>query len=368
MNPVLRKISDLGQSIWYDNIRRGVITSGELQALIDDGVTGVTSNPSIFKKAIADSDDYRAALARLIDGGASAMDIYEALAFEDIRQACDLFRPVYERSAGRDGFVSIEVRPVLADDTEGTIAEARRIFAALDRPNVMIKIPATAAGLPAVEAVIAAGINVNVTLIFSTEVYRAVIAAYLSGLEQLHAGGGDLARVASVASFFVSRLDTLVDRRLEDKIDAGETELTALLGKAAVANTKIAYQVYKQEFAGERFAALRAKGARGQRPLWASTSTKNPAYPDLLYVDPLIGPDTVNTVPPTTLDAIRDHGKAEAALERDVAAARETLARLEHAGISMAEVTEQLEIEGVKAFADAFDELIAAITSRVARK
>jgi len=367
VNPVIAKISELGQSIWYDNIRRGVLVSGELQALIDDGVVGVTSNPSIFKKAIADSDDYRADLACLIDSGATAIDIYETLAFEDIRRACDLFRPVYERTDRRDGYVSIEVHPALADDTEGTIAEAKRIFAAIDRPNVMIKIPATEAGLPAVTAAIAAGINVNVTLIFSAEVYRAVIDAYLAGLETLHVGGGDLSRVASVASFFVSRVDTLVDKLLRAGIDAGRTELTALLGKAAVANTKIAYHVYKREYAGDRFAALRAKGARVQRPLWASTSTKDPAYPDLLYVDTLIGPDTVNTVPPVTLEAIRDHGKAEPTLERDLAAAREVLSRLEPVGISMAEVTEQLKIEGVRAFADAFDELIAAIESRRAR-
>lgn len=367
MNPVIAKIAELGQSIWYDNIRRGVIASGELQALIDDGVTGVTSNPSIFKKAIADSDDYQADLARLADSGSGATEVYEALAFEDIRAACDLFRPVYERTERRDGFVSIEVHPALADDTPGTIAEARRIFTAIDRPNVMIKIPATEAGMPAVEAALAEGINVNVTLIFSTEVYRSVIAAYLAGVEKFLSGGGHPAGVSSVASFFVSRVDTSVDKLLHAKIDAGQTELTTLLGKAAVANTKIAYEVYQQVFSGERFAALAAKGARVQRPLWASTSTKNPAYHDLLYVDTLFGPDTVNTVPPATLDAIRDHGKPKPTLERDLTAAHECLARLEQAGISMAEVTEQLKNEGVKAFADAFDQLLDAIQSRLAR-
>ncbi|MCP4592477.1 MAG: transaldolase [bacterium] len=367
MHPIIGKISELGQSIWYDNIRRGVLASGELQGLIDDGVTGVTSNPTIFKKAIADSNDYQAELNRLIAAGTSAVEIYETLAFADIRQACDLFRPVYDRTERRDGFVSIEVSPALADDTEATISEAKRIFTAIARPNVMIKIPATDAGLPAVEAVIAAGINVNVTLIFSTEVYGAVIGAYLSGMEKLVAGGGDPRGVASVASFFVSRVDTLVDKLLQERIDAGRKDLVDLPGKAAVANTKLAYDLYKTEYAGSRFAALQAKGARVQRPLWASTSTKDPSYPDLLYVEPLIGPDTVNTVPPATLNAIRDHGTAEAAIEAGVGAARDVLARLEAADISMAQVTEQLKIEGVKAFANSFDELIGAIESKLAR-
>ena len=367
MNPVIAKISELGQSIWYDNIRRGVIASGELHALIDDGITGVTSNPSIFKKAIADSDDYQGDLARLVDDGLGAAEIYEALAFEDIRSACDLFRPVYERTDRRDGYVSIEVCPALADDTEGTVAEATRIFAAIDRPNVMIKIPATQAGLPAVETAISRGINVNVTLIFSIEMYRSVIGAYLAGLEKFIAGGGDPGDVASVASFFVSRVDTLVDRLLQAGIDAGRTELASLLGKAAVANTKLAYEVYEQEFANARFAGLHARGARVQRPLWASTSTKNPKYDDLLYVDTLIGRDTVNTVPPATLDAIRDHGKAEPTLKRDLAAARDVLSRLRRAGVSMTDVTEQLKVEGVRAFADAHDQLIRAIESKLVR-
>lgn len=365
---VIEKIADLGQSIWYDNIRRGVITSGELQRLIDDGVTGVTSNPTIFKKAIADSDDYQADLARLTEAGPDATEVYESLAFEDIRRACDLFRPVYERTDRRDGFVSIEVHPDLADDIAGTIAEAERIFATIKRPNVMIKIPATDAGLLAVEAAIAMGINVNVTLIFSIDVYRSVTKAYIAGLEKFVAGGDHPASVASVASFFVSRLDTLVDKLLNAKIDAGQTELTPLLGQAAVANTKLAYQAYKQEFAGARFDALKSKGARVQRPLWASTSTKNPKYPDLLYVDSFVGPDTVNTVPPATLDALRDHGQAELTLERELDAARDVLARLEQAGISMAEVTEQLKVDGVKAFADSFAQLIGAIESKLAKR
>ncbi|MCK4658809.1 MAG: transketolase [Phycisphaerae bacterium] len=365
MNPVIAKIAKLGQSIWYDNIRRSVLTSGQLQALIDRGVTGVTSNPTIFKKAIADSDDYQADLGRLSEGADGAMEVYEVLAFEDIRRACDLLLPVYERSERRDGFVSIEVHPALADDAAGTIAEAKRIFAAIDRPNAMIKIPATEAGMPAIEATIAEGINVNVTLIFSTAVYHSVIGAYLAGLEQFIAGGGDAASVASVASFFVSRLDTLVDKLLGEKIDAGQSDLSVLLGAAAVANTKLAYRIYKQEFATSRFAALQAKGARVQRPLWASTSTKNPKYHDLLYVDNLIGPDTVNTVPPATLDALCDHGKAELTLEQDLPAARDILWQLEQAGIAMPEVTEQLKVEGVKAFADSFDQLITAIESKL---
>jgi transaldolase len=365
VHPVIEKIAGLGQSIWYDNIRRGVLTSGALQALLDDGVTGVTSNPTIFKKAIADSDDYQADLARLIKSGANAMKIYETLAFEDIRRVCDLFLPVYRRTERRDGLVSIEVRPALADDTAGTVAEAKRIFATIDRPNVMIKIPATAAGIPAITATLAAGINVNVTLIFSTAVYRSVIGAYLSGIEKFVADGGDPTGIASVASFFVSRVDTLVDKLLQAKIAAGQAASTVLLGRAAVANTKIAYQVYKQEFAGPRFAALKAKGARVQRPLWASTSTKNPKYYDLLYVDTLIGPDTVNTMPPETLEALREHSRAEPTLERDLAAACDVLVRLEQAGISMAEVTEQLKVEGVKAFADSFEQLIRAIEAKL---
>jgi transaldolase len=364
MNPVIARIAGLGQSIWYDNIRRGLLASGELQALIDDGVSGVTSNPTIFKKAIADSDDYAHALAELLDAGTGAMEIYETLAFDDIRRACDLFRPVYRRTEQHDGFVSLEVRPDLANDTAATIAEARRLYAAIDRPNVMIKIPATAAGIPAIEATIGAGINVNVTLIFSIEVYRAVIGAYLGGMEKFLGGGGEPADVASVASFFVSRVDSLVDKLLQAKIDAGQTALKELQGKAAVANAKIAYELYQKEFGGARFAALKAKGARPQRPLWASTSTKNPKYPDLIYVDTLIGPDTVNTVPPETLDAIRAHGQAELTLTRDVPAAHAALARLEQAGISMADVTERLKVDGVKSFADSFEQLIGAIEAK----
>ncbi len=359
-NPLV-ELAAYGQSAWYDNIRRGLIVSGELQRMIErDNVTGVTSNPSIFEKAIAGSEDYREAIARLAAEGADAEAIYEALAFEDITAVADLLRPVYDRTQGDDGYVSIEVSPHLAHDTGGTIAEAKRIFATLGRPNVMIKVPATPAGLPAIAALIADGVNVNVTLIFAVDRYAQVANAYLAGLGERVARGQPLREVASVASFFVSRIDTLVDEWLERQGHARPD----LLGKAAIASARLVYARYQEIFGGDRFAALKAHGARVQRPLWGSTSTKNPAYSDVLYVEELIGPDTVNTIPHQTLQAFRDHGQAGLTLTRGVDAARNTLARLTELGLDMGEMTDTLQAQGVAAFARSFDSLMASVEAQ----
>ncbi len=354
----LQQLTQHGQAVWFDYIRRSFLDSGELQKLVDAGVRGVTSNPSIFEKAIAGSADYDAELAQLVAAGHTADEIYEALALEDIRRACAVLRPVYDTSQGEDGYVSIEVSPTLAHDTVETITEAKRLFATLGLPNVMIKVPATPAGVLAVEALIAAGINVNVTLIFSLTQYEAVAEAYLAGLEARHAAGSALGRVASVASFFVSRVDTAVDPLLAD---LGEAELA---GKIANDNAKVAYARFQQLFAGERWAPLDAAGAQVQRPLWASTGTKNPAYPDTLYVDGLIGPHTVNTVPPATLEAFRDHGTVAATLTADVAASHTRLARLAELGIDLDAITQKLQDEGVASFAQAFEGLMASISQR----
>jgi transaldolase/glucose-6-phosphate isomerase len=357
MNRV-QELAELGQSIWYDNIRRGLLDDGGLAALVEAGVVGVTSNPSIFEKAIAGSTDYDEALGELAPTGMPVAGLYEALALEDIQRAADILRPVYDRTGGVDGYVSLEVSPSLAHDTAGTIAEARRLYAALDRPNVLIKVPATPAGIPAIEALIGEGVNVNVTLMFSLDHYDVVSEAYISGLERLAAAGRDLSKAASVASFFVSRVDGLVDRALEQ---AGNQDLQ---GKIAVANTKLAYARFREVFRGERWERLAAQGARVQRPLWASTSTKNPRYSDTLYVDTLIGPDTVNTVPPATLDAFLDHGTVALTLEADLEEARDQLARLAALGIDLDAITEQLQDDGVVAFADAFDSLLAGIAAK----
>ncbi|MBN1178605.1 MAG: bifunctional transaldolase/phosoglucose isomerase [Anaerolineae bacterium] len=354
----LNQLAELGQAVWLDFIRRSFVTSGDLQALIDDGLRGITSNPSIFEKAIAGSDDYDADLRRLVDAGKSAVEIYEALALDDIGRAADLLRPVYDATAGLDGYVSLEVSPELAHDAHGTIVEARRLFAALSRPNVMIKVPATPAGMPAVETLIGEGINVNVTLIFSLAHYEAAAEAYIAGLERWVTAGGDPSRVASVASFFVSRVDTAVDKALED---------AALRGKAAVANAKVAYARFRDLLSTPRWQALAAQGARPQRVLWASTSTKNPAYSDVLYVDPLIGPDTVNTLPPNTLDAFRDHGVAAVTVDQGLDDARAHLERLAVLGIDMDTVTETLQVEGLDAFARAFRTMMDAVVQKRAR-
>ena len=360
----IQQANGVGQSIWYDNISRGSIESGALQALIDQGVSGLTANPTIFEKAISTSNDYDDALLRLADEGKSVNDIYEDLVVSDIRAAADLLRPAYDKSGGVDGYASLEVNPHLAHDTDGTVEQASRFFRTLDRPNVLIKVPATPEGVPAIRRLIGQGVNVNVTLIFSLEAYRQVQEAYVSGLEDLAGRGGDVSRVASVASFFVSRVDTAVDNELTGKLSGGNGELSKLLGKAAVANAKLAYQAFLETFGSERFLALKAKGAKVQRPLWASTGTKNPEYSDVLYVDMLMGPDTVNTMPDLTLDAFLDHGKAAPEVTEGVADAKEALEGVAKAGVSLEAITAQLLADGVKAFADSFDLLFENIEQK----
>ena len=367
MTNSLQRLQALGQSVWFDNIRRGFIKSGELQRLVDLGVSGLTSNPSIFEKAITGSSDYDEALLDLALAGNSATEIFESLAIEDIRDAADLLLPVYERTAGADGFASIEVSPHLANDTKGTVAEGHRLFATLQRPNVMIKVPATPAGIPAIRHLISDGINVNVTLIFSLDAYTEVREAYVSGLEELELAGGDSSCVSSVASFFVSRIDASVEGKLDELIASGNRELKGLMGKAAIANAKMAYRDFVQTFGNDRFAALETAGARVQRPLWASTSTKNPEYSDVLYVDELIGPNTVNTLPDVTLHAFLEHGNPSTTIGRDLDEAERTMQALEDAGISMSQVTSKLLEDGVRSFADSYDALIANIEDKRAR-
>ncbi len=347
-----------GQSVWLDYIRRQFITNGGLQEIIDNGVRGVTSNPSIFEKAISGSSDYDAAMKPLAEADRSADDIYEALAIADIQMAADLLRPIYDDSDGIDGFVSLEVSPKLANDTEGTIEEARRLNAAVGRPNVMIKVPATPAGIPAIETLIGDGININVTLIFAISAYEQVMNAYISGLEKYAEAGGDISKVASVASFFVSRVDAKIDKQLEA---LGNTDLQ---GKIAIANAKLAYARFKEIFGDDRWRTLANQGARVQRPLWASTSTKNPSYPDTLYVDELVGMDTVNTMPMDTLDAFLDHGTLAATLAQDVEAAREQIKQLSEVGIDLDQATQDLLDEGIEKFVQPFESLMASIEEK----
>ncbi len=354
----LHELAELGQAVWLDYIRRSFIVSGDLQALADDGLCGVTSNPSIFEKAIAGSMDYDQHLQRLVEKGLSVEEIYETLTLDDIRQAADVLRPVYDATDRVDGYVSLEVSPTLAQDTGGTVAEAERLFKALDRPNVMIKVPATPEGIPAIERLIGEGINVNVTLIFSLAHYDAVAKAYLAGLEKFMMAGGDLSRVASVASFFVSRVDGAVDPQLEA---AGNAELQ---GKIAVANTKLAYARFQETFSGKRWERLAAEGASVQRPLWASTSTKNPLYSDVLYVDSLIGPHTVNTMPPQTLNAFRDHGTVAVTVDKELDEARAQIDQLAELGIDLDAITENLQDDGVAAFVKSFEGLMASIAEK----
>jgi transaldolase/glucose-6-phosphate isomerase len=370
MNP-LKSLADHGQAVWLDFLSRGFIAKGGLKKLADDdGLRGVTSNPSIFEQAIGHSDEYDAAIARMLAAqDRSIGEIFEHLAVEDIQQATDVLRPTYDTTHGADGYVSIEVSPYLAKDTRGTIEEAKRLWREVGRKNVMIKVPGTPEGLPAVHDLIAGGINVNITLLFAQAVYEQVVEAYLSGLEVLAANGGDISQIASVASFFVSRIDTAVDKLLDDKIaqanDPDEkARLGALKGKIAVANAKLAYQRYKRLFSGARWQALAAKGAKTQRLLWASTGTKNKAYSDVLYVDELIGPDTVNTMPIATMDAFRDHGKLADTIEANVADAQRVLGDLGRAGISLDAVTDKLVEDGVRLFADAADKLFAAVAEK----
>ena len=365
-NPMTKliELGKLGQSVWFDYIRRSLITLGELQALIDKGVRGITSNPAIFEKAIAGSSDYDEAIRALIKNEKSIDEIYESLAIEDISMAADLLRNIYDSSNGKDGYVSLEVNPHLANETEKTIAEAIRLYETLNRPNVMIKVPATPAGIPAITELIGAGVNVNVTLIFGLENYKAVAEAYLAGLEELLSsgpsvkGGHPVDRVASVASFFVSRVDSAVDKALEEK------NVNELQGKIAVANSKIAYAEFKKIFNGPRWEQLENKGARVQRVLWASTGAKNPDYPDTIYVDELIGPDTVNTLPPATVDNFMDHGRVAETLTRGVAEAQQQLAKLAELGIDFNAITQQLQDDGVVAFAKPFDALMQSIAAK----
>jgi transaldolase len=364
-NP-LTKLETLGQSIWIDYIRRDLIASGELRRLIEeDGLRGMTSNPSIFEKAIAESHIYDRDICDMALKKKDVKAIYEALSQRDVQSAADEFRPVYERTDGKDGYVSLEVNPHLAHDTKGTIDEARRLWAALNRPNVFIKVPATSDGLPAIQQLISEGINVNVTLLFGLPRYRQVAEACIAGLEARLGQGKAVKQVASVASFFVSRIDTLVDPLLENIIAQGGNKAdlaTQALGQVAVASAKMAYQIYKEIFVSDRFRKLADQGARVQRLLWASTGTKNPDYSDVKYVETLIGPDTVNTVPVETLNAYRDHGVPKTSLEKDVAEAAHILKRLPELGISIDKVTQQLEDEGVKKFDEPFDKLMETLT------
>jgi transaldolase / glucose-6-phosphate isomerase len=367
MNP-LRSLNEHGQVVWLDFLSRRFIADGSLQRLIDeDGLAGATSNPSIFEKAIVGSRDYDAEL--IAAGRVGNLDeraLFERIAVEDIRNAADVLRPVYNATRHRDGYISIEVSPYLAMRADATVEEARRLWRSVDRDNLMIKVPATRPGLSAIRQLTGEGINVNVTLLFSQKIYEGVVEAYLRGLEDLVARGGNPGRIASVASFFVSRIDTAVDKLLDARIDqtrdnAEHGALTSIRGKVAIANAKLAYQRYKRLFAGPRWEALRAKGARTQRLLWASTGTKNPEYSDVLYVEELIGPATINTMPLATMDAFRDHGKIRASLEEDRPAARQVLKTLERLGISLDEVTDKVLDDGVQLFADAMDKVFSAI-------
>jgi transaldolase len=368
MTNLLLELKQLGQSVWLDYIRRDLITSGELKKLIDeDGLAGVTSNPAIFEKAITSSDAYDAIEQRM--RGSSAQDIFEAIAFEDVQLAADVFKSVYARTNGGDGYVSIEVPASLAYKTDETIHAAKRYWEAVNRPNIMVKIPATKAGLPAITEALAQGININITLIFSVARYLEVADAYLCGLERRAQQGLPINHIASVASFFVSRVDTLVDKLLDKKLSetgdaVKQAELRSLMGQAAIANSKLAYGEYQRIFDSERFARLRVLGARPQRVLWASTSTKNPKYPDTYYVDELIGAETVNTLPPDTLKLFREHGKARPSLTEAIEDAVATFDCLAAVGIDFAAVAQQLEAEGVKLFDDAYNKLLKAIEAK----
>ncbi|HEX5581054.1 MAG TPA: transaldolase [Gemmatimonadaceae bacterium] len=364
----LQRLHAAGQSIWLDYIDRPMLWNGELERRItEDLLTGMTSNPTIFEKAFAEGHDYDEQLSSM-EPGKTPWEVFEAVATDDVRRACDLFRPTYDRTGGGDGFVSIEVSPGVADDAEGTIAEARRLWGVVDRPNVMIKVPGTDAGATAVRQLTEDGVNVNITLLFAVESHRRVIEAYLAGLEARVAAGKPVDHIASVASFFVSRVDTAVDKRLDAIVAEGGERADmakALHGKAAIANAKMAYRLFCSMFSGARWDALAAKGARPQRPLWASTSTKNPAYRDVMYVEQLIGPHTVNTLPPATIEAFRDHGVVERTVDHDVEAATRTLAQLEALGISLSEITETLLVDGLASFQKSFDTLLARLETKL---
>lgn len=369
-NP-LKELAKHGQSVWHDYIRRKEILSGGLKKRIDeDGLLGVTSNPSIFEKAIAGSDDYDESIRQYVGEGLDAPQIFEKLAVEDIQKATDVFRDVYERTNGRDGYVSLEVSPLLAHDTQRSLEEARKLFAAVNRPNVMIKIPGTKEGLPAIEQALVEGININITLLFGIERYAEVANIYLKALEKRVAEGKPVDKLASVASVFVSRIDTLVDKQLEAKLAEAKApedrkKIESFKGKVAVANTRLIYQKFKEIFSTSRFEALAKKGARVQRPLWGSTSTKNPDYSDIMYVQELIGRDTVNTMPTKTIEAYRDHGKPEAdTIEQGLDEARKIVSALPDVGIDLGAVTQQLEDDGVKAFADSYNQLLESLEKK----
>ena len=369
-NPLF-ELEKLGQAVWLDSIRRGQILSGGLQKLIDeDGLTGETANPSIFEKAIGSSSDYDDLVQDLVKQNQSSLEIYETFAVGDVQMACDVFRPIYDRTQGADGFVSLEVSPKLAYDTAGTIDEARRFFKQVNRPNVMIKIPGTREGVPAIEQCLYEGININITLLFAVSAYEQVAWAYIRALERRLAENKPIHTVASVASFFVSRIDTLADKLVEEKMRASadpkvKAKLAELGGKVAVANAKMAYQRFKTIFGDPRFVSLKEKGkARVQRPLWASTSTKNPRYPDTLYVDTLIGPDTVNTLPEETIAAYRDHGRPAVSIEQDLEGMRRTFQEMEEVGISLDAITAQVLEEGVVKFDDALNKLLQVIEAK----
>jgi len=368
-NPLV-ELSKLGQSVWYDNIERKLITSGELRRLIDeDDLRGVTSNPAIFEKAISGSDLYEDQIRELAAGSASALEIYEALAIRDIQSAADELLRVYEKTAALDGYVSLECSPLLANDTQGTIDEARRLWGLVGRKNVMIKIPGTPEGIPAIEQCIYEGININITLLFSLSSYEATMEAYIRGLERRADEGKPVTGIASVASFFVSRIDSAVDKKLQEAISqaasaSDQQSLKSLSGRIAIANAKMAYQRYKQIFHGERFAKLKAAGAQVQRPLWASTSTKNPAYSDVYYVEALIGSETVDTIPPATLTAFRDHGVAKITIEDHLDEESARLAELESFGISLNEITRQVLLDGVRLFVEPFEKLLKSIEAK----
>jgi transaldolase / glucose-6-phosphate isomerase len=374
-NP-LKELLSFGQSMWLDYIRRDLITTGSLKKMIqEDGLRGMTSNPAIFEKAIGESslyDDMLKSLASRSDLDATAR--YEQIAIRDIQDVSDILRPVYEESKFRDGYVSLEVSPLLALKTQETIEEGRRLWKAVNRENVMIKVPGTAEGLPAIRQLIGEGININVTLLFAQEVYEKVAEAYIAGLEDLAKRGGNLKKMAGVASFFISRIDSLVDSTIDDALKSNTSDaqqqslLKSLKGKVAIANGKLTYQRYQRIFSGPRWDALAAKGAQSQRVLWASTSTKNPAYRDVMYVEELIGPDTVDTMPPATVDAFRDHGKVRNSLTENVPAAQKVMDDLAKAGISISEVTTKLTTDGVKLFADAFNKLLSAVEKSIQQK
>ncbi|HEY4639847.1 MAG TPA: bifunctional transaldolase/phosoglucose isomerase, partial [Thermoanaerobaculia bacterium] len=364
-NPLV-ELTKTGQSIWFDQMERRLVTSGDLKRMIDeDDLRGLTSNPTIFEKAIGGSDDYDEQLRSLAAQNKSREEIYDAITIEDIGNAADVFRPVYDKCKGNDGFCSLEVSPLFASDTIGTAAEAKRLFTTLNRPNVMIKIPATPEGIPAIEESIANGININITLIFSNDVYAQVMEAYLRGLERRVAQGLPINEIASVASFFVSRIDALAEKQMEAKLkENDDPEIRSLFGKIAIANAKLAYQLFKQTFSGERWEKLKHHGANVQRPLWASTGTKNPAYSDVLYIESLIGPDTVNTVPPATYKAFKEHGRVAMTLEQDLDAAREVLRKFHEKGFSLDAITTKLTEDGVKSFDESFASLMTTIEAR----